>query len=54
MYLCRTLSDDSDREIGNLLSIRDHCPKYVVTMDELAVGNVDGVKIIHLADFLLM
>ena len=45
---------ESDHEIGNLLSIRDRYPKYVVTMDELAVGNVDGVKIIHLADFLLM
>ena len=28
-------------------------PKYVVTLDELASGNVNGVKIIHLADFLL-
>lgn len=54
VQVCRTLPEDSDREIGNLLSIRDHYPKYVFTMDELAVGNVDGVKIIHLADFLLM
>ena len=28
-------------------------PKYVVTMDELAAGNINGVKIVHLADFLL-
>ena len=48
------IPEESDHEIGNLLSVRDHYPKYVVTMDELAVGNVDGVKIIHLADFLLM
>lgn len=54
VQVCRTLPEDSDREIGNLLAIRDHYPKYVVTMDELAVGNVDGVKIVHLADFLLM
>lgn len=54
VQVCKTLPEDSDREIGNLLSVRDHYPKYVVTMDELAVGNVDGVKIIHLADFLLM
>lgn len=54
VQVCRTLPDDSDREIGNLLAIRDHYPKYVVTMDELAVGNVDGVKIVHLADFLMM
>ena len=24
-----------------------------VTMDELATGNINGVKIVHLADFLL-
>ena len=27
--------------------------KYVVTLDELAAGNINGVKIVHLADFLL-
>lgn len=54
VQVCRVLPENSDREIGNLLAIRDHYPKYVVTMDELAVGNVDGVKIIHLADFLLI
>lgn len=53
VQVCRNLSEDSDREIGNLLDIKDHYPKYVVTLDELAGGNVNGVKIIHLADFLL-
>lgn len=53
VQVCRNLPDDSDREIGNLLDIKDHYPKYVVTLDELAGGNVNGVKIIHLADFLL-
>lgn len=33
--------------------IRDHYPKYVVTLDELAADNINGVKIVHLADFLL-
>ena len=28
-------------------------PKYVVTLDELAAGNINGVKIVHWADFLL-
>ncbi|MBP9988126.1 MAG: hypothetical protein KBT46_01370 [Ruminococcus sp.] len=28
-------------------------PKYVVTMDDLASGNINGIKICHLADFLL-
>lgn len=34
-------------------SIMGFNPKYVVTLDELATGNVNGVKIMHLADFLL-
>lgn len=53
VQVCRNLPEDSDREIGNLLDIKDHYPKYVVTLDELAGGNVNGVKIVHLADFLL-
>lgn len=53
VQVCRTLPEKSNREIDNLLEIRDHFPKYVVTLDELAVGNVEGVRIVHLADFLL-
>ena len=53
VQVCRALPEDSDRETDNLLAIKDHYPKYVVTLDELATGNVNGVKIIHLLDFLL-
>lgn len=53
VQVCRTLPENSDREIGNLLTIKDQYPKYVVTLDELSIGNVNGVKIIHLFDFLL-
>lgn len=53
VQVCTRLPEESDREIANLLEIKDHYPKYVVTLDELATGNVNGVKIIHLADFLL-
>ncbi|MCM1191508.1 MAG: ATP-binding protein [Butyrivibrio sp.] len=53
VQVCRNLPEESDREIGNLLDIKDHYPKYVVTLDELAGGNVNGVRIVHLADFLL-
>lgn len=54
VQVCRNLPEESDRELANLLEIRDHYPKYVVTLDELATGNVNGVRIVHLADFLLM
>jgi hypothetical protein len=53
VQVCRNLPEESDREVANLLEIKDHYPKYVVTLDELAAGNVNGVKIVHLADFLL-
>ena len=53
VQVCRQLPENSDREIANLLEIKDHYPKYVVTLDELASGNMNGVKIIHLSDFLL-
>lgn len=53
VQVCRNLPEESDREIANLLEIKDHYPKYVVTLDELAGGNINGVRIVHLADFLL-
>ncbi len=53
VQVCRQLPEDSDREIGNLLEIKDQYPKIIVTLNDLDVGNVNGVRIIHLADFLL-
>ena len=53
VQVCLRLPEESDREVANLLEIKDHYPKYVVTLDEFAAGNVNGVKIMHLADFLL-
>jgi predicted AAA+ superfamily ATPase len=43
-----------DREFNPLLEIRDNHPKYVVTMDEFWRDNIEGIKHIHIADFLLM
>ncbi len=53
VQVCRGLPEESDREITNLLEIKDHYPKYVVTLDELAAGNINGVRIVYLGDFLL-
>lgn len=41
------------KSVEEMREIRDHYPKYVVTLDELAADNINGVKIVHLADFLL-
>ena len=50
---CATIPEDSTRETDNLLEIPDNYPKYVVTLDRLATGNENGVRIVHLEDFLL-
>jgi predicted AAA+ superfamily ATPase len=42
-----------DREFTPLMEIRDHHPKYVVTMDDIWRDNCEGIKHIHIADFLL-
>jgi predicted AAA+ superfamily ATPase len=41
------------RELNNLLSIKDNYPKILITMDELATGNHQGIKITYLENFLL-
>ncbi len=51
--VCKELPKDSNIEIANLLEIKDNYPKMIVTLDDYASGNVNGIKIVHLADFLL-
>ena len=41
------------REYDRLLEIRDNYPKYVLRADEFAGGNYEGIKTMHVADFLL-
>lgn len=53
VQVCVQLPENSDREIGNLMEIPDHYPKYVVTMNGMDTGIDNGIKIVHLADFLL-
>ena len=53
IQVCDSLPADSSRETDNLLDIKDHYHKYVVCRDDLAVGNDNGVEIVHIADFLL-
>jgi predicted AAA+ superfamily ATPase len=40
------------REFGNLQEIKDNYPKMVVSMDEYAPQNVEGIRHVHLRDFL--
>lgn len=41
------------REYERLLEIKDNYPKYVLRADEFAGGNYEGIKTMHIADFLL-
>lgn len=43
-----------EREFGNLLSIKDQYPKYVVSMDDFWTESVEGVRHFHISDFLLL
>ena len=51
--VCVQIPENSNREVGNLMEIRDHYPKYVVTLNEMDVGIENGIRIVHLRDFLL-
>lgn len=42
-----------DREFAPLLPIPDHYPKFVVTMDDFFKDTIQGVKHMHISDFLL-
>ena len=42
-----------EREYERLLAIHDNYPKYVLTTDNFAGGNYEGIKTMHIADFLL-
>ncbi len=50
-YLIAT-EETRNREFGNLLEIGDNYPKYVISMDEFAAGNPQGIKHLHIRDFL--
>lgn len=53
VQVCRNLPEDSDREIQNLKEIEDNYPKYIVTLDKYDSGNIEGIEIVYLEDFLL-
>lgn len=42
-----------EREFAPLLSVRDNFPKFVVTMDENWHDHIEGIRHMHMAEFLL-
>ena len=53
VQVCVQLPENSDREVGNLMEIPDHYPKYVVTTNSMDEGIENGIRIVQLSDFLL-
>ena len=45
--------DTREREFGNLIKIRDHYPKYVITMDAWKGNTYEGIKTLSLREFLV-
>lgn len=41
-----------NREFGNLLEVKNNYPKLVVSLDPMAGGNYQGIKHLHLLNFL--
>lgn len=57
LYIQVTQEISSDktahREYDRLLEIKDNYPKYVLRTDAFADGNYEGIRVMHIADFLL-
>ena len=47
------LPENSNREIGNLVNLPDNYQKTVLTANRMDVGEVDGVKVVHVVDWLV-
>ncbi|MFQ7292949.1 MAG: ATP-binding protein [Monoglobales bacterium] len=48
-----TSPETEQREYSRLLEIHDNYPKYLLTTDNFAGGNYEGIKTMHVADFLM-
>ena len=48
-----TSEETERREYDRLLEIKDNYPKYLLRTDDFADGNYQGIKTMHIADFLL-
>ena len=57
VQVCLQLTEKttSSREFGNLLMINDNYPKYVITLNDMIIGDdYQGIKQMNLIDFLLV
>lgn len=45
--------ETTDREFSALMPINDHFPKYVISMDDFFMDDFQGIKHMHIRDFLM-
>lgn len=48
-----THPETRERELAALLSIDDHYPKYLLTLDEIIPSDYQGIKLLNVLDYLL-
>ena len=48
-----TSEETFEREMKPLRMIRDNYEKTVLTLDQFTVGNYEGIRIVHVIDWLL-
>lgn len=53
VQVCVEIRTQSTRETDNLIEIKDYYYKYVICRGPLAIGNDNGIEIVHITDFLL-
>ena len=57
IQVCLQITDQTteSREFGNLMLIKDNYPKYVITLNDMIIGNdYFGIKQMNLIEFLLL
>lgn len=52
-YMIGGSQETLDREFSPLLEVRDNYPKFVLSMDDFWSDDIEGVRHMHIADFLL-
>ena len=46
-------SSTFEREMKPLRNIRDNYPKTILTLDQMTLGNYDGIEVINAVNWLL-
>lgn len=53
--VCQTMLAENtrEREMRSLISIKDNCPKTILTLDEYCLGSENGIEVVNVIDWFL-